>query len=191
MTPFLYNVPTMLSFQRVDSNEGRLDSANDDSVNCATTTALDLRDFKYNHNFVVRRWRLCDQMAKLCFQYLAIFSNENVPNSIKLCQSELKTLPKPKKTLKILPKIFNYLPTLCNFAKSGHTGWRRLLYYIYELGSKFRVSWSNECNITSVTRLGDLLDFRQLFKAFGNNQFTQISNIPRQFLYRCQKLSFF
>ena len=27
----------------------------------------------------------------------------------------------------------------------------------------------------SVTRLGDLLDFGQLFKAFGNNQYAQIS----------------
>ena len=34
----------------------------------------------------------------------------------------------------------------------------------------------------SVTRSGDLLDFGQLFKAFGNNQFAQISHILRQFL---------
>ena len=34
----------------------------------------------------------------------------------------------------------------------------------------------------SVTRLGDLLNFGQLFKAFGNNQFVQISHILRQFL---------
>ena len=35
---------------------------------------------------------------------------------------------------------------------------------------------------SSVTRLGDLLDFVQLFKAFGNNYFAQISYILRQFL---------
>ena len=35
---------------------------------------------------------------------------------------------------------------------------------------------------TNVTRLGDLLDFGQLFKAFGNNLFAQISYILRQFL---------
>ena len=35
---------------------------------------------------------------------------------------------------------------------------------------------------TSVTRLGDLLDFGQLFKAFGNNYFAQILHIIRQFL---------
>ena len=36
--------------------------------------------------------------------------------------------------------------------------------------------------IISVTRLGDLLDFGQVFKAYGNNQFAQISHILRQFL---------
>ena len=34
----------------------------------------------------------------------------------------------------------------------------------------------------SVTRYGDLLDFGQLFKAFGNNYFAQISHSLRQFL---------
>ena len=34
----------------------------------------------------------------------------------------------------------------------------------------------------SVTRLGDLLDFGQLFKAFGNNYFAQIFDILKQFL---------
>ena len=34
----------------------------------------------------------------------------------------------------------------------------------------------------SVTRLGDLLDFGQFFKAFGNKKFVQISHILRQFL---------
>ena len=44
--------------------------------------------------------------------------------------------------------------------------------------------------INSVTRLGDFLHFGQLFQAFGNNQFAQISDILRQFLQRCQNLSF-
>ena len=39
-----------------------------------------------------------------------------------------------------------------------------------------------ECAATSVTRLGNLLDFGQIFKAFGNNYFAQISHILRQFL---------
>ena len=30
------------------------------------------------------------------------------------------------------------------------------------------------CTTTSVSRLGDLLDFGQVFKAFGSNYFTQI-----------------
>ena len=36
--------------------------------------------------------------------------------------------------------------------------------------------------LSNVTRLGDLLDFGQLFKAFGNNWFAQISHMSRQFL---------
>ena len=44
---------------------------------------------------------------------------------------------------------------------------------------------------SSVTRSGDLLDFGQLFKAFGNNQFAQISHILRQFLWRCKNKSYF
>ena len=34
----------------------------------------------------------------------------------------------------------------------------------------------------SVTRLGDLLHYGQLFKASGNNYFAQIAHIFRQFL---------
>ena len=33
----------------------------------------------------------------------------------------------------------------------------------------------------SVTRLGNLLHFGQLFKAYGNNYFVQIAHISRQF----------
>ena len=36
--------------------------------------------------------------------------------------------------------------------------------------------------ITSVTRLGDLLHFGQLFKACGNNYFAQIVHIFKDFL---------
>ena len=32
---------------------------------------------------------------------------------------------------------------------------------------------------SSVTRLGDLLDFGKVFNAFGNNKFAQISHILR------------
>ena len=37
-------------------------------------------------------------------------------------------------------------------------------------------------DISSVTRLGDILDFEQLFKAFGNNYFAPIFPILRQLL---------
>ena len=41
---------------------------------------------------------------------------------------------------------------------------------------------SHTCLTCSVTRLGNLLDFGQVLKAFGNNSFAQISHIVRQFL---------
>ena len=41
--------------------------------------------------------------------------------------------------------------------------------------------------VTSVTILVDLLDFGQLFKAFGNNQFAQISQILRHFFVKASK----
>ena len=44
---------------------------------------------------------------------------------------------------------------------------------------------------SSVTRCCNLLDFGQLFKAFGNNYFAQISHILKQFLWSCQNISFF
>ena len=47
------------------------------------------------------------------------------------------------------------------------------------------------CKSTSVIRLGDFMHFGQLFKACWYNYFAQIANIFRQFLYRCQNLSFF
>ena len=37
-------------------------------------------------------------------------------------------------------------------------------------------------DVASVTRFGDFLDFGQLFKAFGNIQFSQISYILREIL---------
>ena len=42
----------------------------------------------------------------------------------------------------------------------------------------------------SVTRLGDLLDFGQFFKPFGNNQFAQISHILRQLLKGVKNFKF-
>ena len=42
-------------------------------------------------------------MARLIVKYLAIYNNENLPNSIIFCQSRLKMLPNSKWTLKSLP----------------------------------------------------------------------------------------
>ena len=47
---------------------------------------------------------------------------------------------------------------------------------------KFNHLSTNKLLLGSVTRLGDLLNFGQLFKLFGNNLFAQISHILKQFL---------
>ena len=44
---------------------------------------------------------------------------------------------------------------------------------------------------SSVTRLGNLLDFGQLFKAFGKKWFAQISHILRQFFCKGVKICHF
>ena len=58
---------------------------------------------------------------------------------------------------------------------------------IVAIECRFRPKWSMT---SSVTRLGNLLDFEQLFKACGYSQFAQIYHILRQFLERCQNLYF-
>ena len=68
-------------------------------------------------------------------------------------------------------KGFKKLPKEQKIANSGHTVGEQ---------SGGNISWSVPI---SVTRLGDLLDFGQVFKAFGNNnKFAQISQFLSQFL---------
>ena len=77
----------------------------------------------------------------------------------------------------IVAKHFKKSPKVWKIVKSGHTA------YIANL-----VQWLSTTKIgatyspISVTRSGDLLDFDQLFKAFGNNSFAQISHILKDFL---------
>ena len=46
----------------------------------------------------------CDQMTKLCFQYLAIFSIENVPNSIQIVQKWVENFALNQIRLKCIVK---------------------------------------------------------------------------------------
>ena len=62
-------------------------------------------------------------MDKLIFQVLAIRNNQNLPNTIKMCQSKLKILANVKSTLKNGPKTIKILSKWWNFAKSGHSGY--------------------------------------------------------------------
>ena len=63
----------------------------------------------------------CDQMPRLFLQFLALYNNEFLPNSIKSCQSRFTFLPNIKWTFKKLPKTYKILPKWQNFAKCGHT----------------------------------------------------------------------
>ena len=55
--------------------------------------------------------------TRLCFQYLAIYSNENLPKSIQIVPNRDKQFTKNKITLNILRKIIKYLPKVSDFAK--------------------------------------------------------------------------
>ena len=44
-------------------------------------------------------------MSKLCFQYLAIFSNENVPNSIQIVSKWVENFAQNQINLKYLAKF--------------------------------------------------------------------------------------
>ena len=63
----------------------------------------------------------CDQMNRLCFQYLAIYSNESMPISIQIVTKRVKYFAKTNLSLNILPKTFKIWPKWRIFAKSGHT----------------------------------------------------------------------
>ena len=63
----------------------------------------------------------CDQMVILLIQYLAIYSNEHLPQYRKNAQTRFKILPNMKETLQKLPNILKCSPKWRNFAKSGHT----------------------------------------------------------------------
>ena len=64
-------------------------------------------------------------------------------------------------------------------------------FYLSFLYPVFLSMSHSEDTRVSVTRLGNILDFGQLFKAFGNNQFAPIFPILKQLLYSCQNRSFF
>ena len=42
----------------------------------------------------------CDQMAGLLVQYWDIYGSENLPNSLKNCQTRFKILPNTREALK-------------------------------------------------------------------------------------------
>ena len=50
--------------------------------------------------------RQCDQMTILCFQYLAIFSNENLPKSKQIVPKSAENFAQNQIILKLMAKYF-------------------------------------------------------------------------------------
>lgn len=57
----------------------------------------------------------------IIYQYLTIYNNDNIPNSIIIGPSRFKIWPSTILILQKLPKIWHFLPKWPNFDKSGHT----------------------------------------------------------------------
>ena len=125
----------------------------------------------------------CDQMAKLFFQYLAIYNIGHLPNTIwnlpkcvqncakylkkhfKFCQSHLKICPSGE----ISP---NLVTLLCGDVSLRLGGWVSV-YEVVHLSMRKGV---HSYVRTSVTRSGNLLDFDQLLNAFGNGNYYTLDN---------------
>ena len=108
-------------------------------------------------------------MKRLCFQYLAIYSNENLPKSIQIVLKLVKNFTQTKQILNILPKVFKYLPKWWNFARFGHTaqtsqpvwpdGYIIIQYLCTQVPPSLNVFWIG----ISVTRFGKILPLWQKF----------------------------
>ena len=91
--------------------------------------------FNKNLSFYSNIWSHCGPPSKgsLCtvysvttwiyyfYQYLAIYNNGHLPNSIIIGPSSSKILPSTKLTLQNLSKTLNFSPKWQNLAKFGHT----------------------------------------------------------------------
>ena len=68
----------------------------------------------------------CDQMTKLYFQYLAIFSNENVPNSIQIVPKWVENFGQNQINLKYIAKDFKLFAKVVEFRQIwSHWLWFR------------------------------------------------------------------
>ena len=93
-----------------------------------------------------------------------------------LCNCRTVTLDYSKLTVKRYRKTsYSTAITVCFGVLKVPKLLNTYLYYTSDTPLMLTIAYS-------VTRLGDLLDFGQLFKGFGNNYFAQILHILRQFL---------
>ena len=79
--------------------------------------------------------RQCEQMARIFFQYLAIYKSVNLPKSIKYFPKQVQSFANQKIKLLKVAQILKKLPKWRNFAKSGHTTTEtalRLSYFFFD-----------------------------------------------------------
>ena len=75
----------------------------------------------------------CDQMGRLFFQYLAIYSNETHSAQWQfLAQAGSKYFQIMNTPFEKLPKTFRFFPKCRNFAKSGHTAFPLFIFFAHQ-----------------------------------------------------------
>ena len=72
---------------------------------------------------LLKAYNQWDQMALLLLQYLAIYSNENLPNGIKVSPKSIQNFAKCQINLQTNVKYIIFLSKWRNLAKSGHTAY--------------------------------------------------------------------
>ena len=143
---------------------------------------------------------MCKQAYNQAPSSVTRFGNKMWPTVLKSCPKCCHTSftlkgyvpPNSPKSDRISGLLLwrNLWPRTLKIAQSGHTTANANAPRAFSLpGPRCKPAW-NMLNLHSVTRLGDLLHFGQLFKACGSNYFDQIAHILGTF-WRSQYLWFF
>ena len=132
------------------------------------------------NNLVI--WQ-CDQMARLFLIIWLLTTTQICPKFIKFAKVSSKFCQTKNKLSKVCTIFLKVFPSVKICQIRSHCLQLTYNHFIVTLWQKLAftipATWSA---LFSVTRLGNFLHFGQLFKAFGNNYFTQIAHIVEQIL---------
>ena len=119
-------------------------------------------------------------IRKIPFYLFLLFFNQQQPHQQPQQSTDLKAWP-PTKVLWRLKLSISTLKNIYFISLKGRRKfWRSFLCQIHS-NEMMQLVCRRLCQKRSVTRLGDLLHFGQLFRGCGNNYFAQIVNIFRYF----------